>query len=117
VTAADFGPDECAERDRLDHIAQQHDEDRIAKERELEDRLAKLEAKAGTEGSADDLSASETRGRYAGCGVFQVVMSDVMKPGFKAWLEARDMHLYVIPVVDDLPTFGVAPNHPARGER
>jgi hypothetical protein len=55
----------------------------------------------------DDLSASETKGPYANCGVFQVVMSDVMKPGFRAWLEARDLIMYVIPVDDDLPTFGI----------
>jgi len=42
-----YGPDEWAERERLDHIAQQHDEDRVAKERELEGRLSVLEAEVG----------------------------------------------------------------------
>jgi len=68
-------------------------------------------------GVTDDLSASETKGQYANCGVFQVVMSDVMKPGFRAWLEARDLVMYVIPVVDDLPTFGIGPKRLDRGER
>jgi len=65
----------------------------------------------------EDLSASETKGQYANYGVFQVVMSDVMKPGFRAWLEARDLVMYVIPVVDDLPTFGIGPKRLDRGER
>lgn len=39
-----FGPDEWAERERLDHIAQQHEEDRVAKDRELQGRLGELEA-------------------------------------------------------------------------
>lgn len=51
---SDFGPDEWAERERLDHIAQQHDEDRIAKERELRDRLAELEAELARRAKADE---------------------------------------------------------------
>ena len=41
---SDFGPDEWAERERLDHITQQHDEDRVVKERDLRSRLKELEA-------------------------------------------------------------------------
>jgi hypothetical protein len=42
---SDFGPDEWAERERLDHLAQQDDEERMAKERELRERMAVLEAR------------------------------------------------------------------------
>lgn len=78
---------------------------------------AKIARGSGAEGSADDLSASETCGRFKNCGVFQVVMSDAMKPALRAWLEARNEVLYVIPVVDDLPSFGVDRKHQDGGER
>jgi len=58
----------------------------------------------------DDPRASEVR-------EFQVVMSDVMKPGFEAWLAARGLYLFPIPVPDDLPTFGIGIKDLTRGEQ
>lgn len=40
-------------------------------------------------------------------GCFQVVMSDVMRADFEYWLRVRGLHLFPIPVTDDLPTYGI----------
>lgn len=41
-------------------------------------------------------------------GMVQVVMSAEMLARVEAWLKSSGLHLYPIPVKDDLPTYGVA---------
>lgn len=44
----------------------------------------------------------------ADSGVFQVVMLDVMRPGFERWLHEHHLHLFPMPTAEDEPpTFGV----------
>jgi hypothetical protein len=39
--------------------------------------------------------------------VIQVVMTPATQGPFREWLASRGLFLYSIPVVDDLPTYGV----------
>lgn len=39
--------------------------------------------------------------------VVQVVMHELMLPWLKRMLDERGMHLYKMPIGDDLPTYGV----------
>lgn len=46
-------------------------------------------------------------------GMIQVVVSPAMQEPLKEWLAWRGLHLYQIPVEDDLPTYGTGTTAPA----
>jgi hypothetical protein len=40
-------------------------------------------------------------------GDIQVIVPDVLQDALRAWLESRGLHLFPIPIENDLPTYGI----------